>query len=44
MVRLDCYIHLDSRIRGNDRDVIFFALRAVISILVIPANAGIHEH
>ncbi len=35
------FLNMDSRIRGNDRMWRFFALRALIPTLVIPANAGI---
>lgn len=34
--------NLDSRVRRNDRKVLFYALRAMIHPYVIPANAGIH--
>jgi hypothetical protein len=35
--------NLDSRVRGNDRNVSFYALRALLHPFVIPAKAGIHE-
>src|ERR1039457_2714893 len=35
--------NLDSRVRGNDTNVSFYALRAMLHSFVIPAKAGIHE-
>ena len=33
--------NLDSRVRGNDMKVPYYALRAMLRSLVIPADAGI---
>ena len=35
-------LNLDSRVRGNDTNVSFYALRAMLPSVVIPAKAGIH--